>query len=54
MAGHTFHEIAQSLGYKSASSALYAVEKALDRVPAPEVDRFRKLNQERLNNAHGA
>ena len=48
-AGHTYEEIALSLGYKSASGALYAVEKALDRVPAPEVHRFRKLNLGRLN-----
>lgn len=48
-AGHTYEDIARSLGYKSASGALYAVEKALDRVPAPEVHRFRKLNLGRLN-----
>ena len=48
-AGHTYEEIAHSLGYKSASGALYAVEKALDRVPAPEVGKFRKLNLGRLN-----
>ena len=28
--GYTFEEIAQSIGYKSASGDLYAVEKALD------------------------
>lgn len=49
MAGHTFADIARSLGYKNASGALYAVEKSLDRVPAPEVHRFRKLNLGRLN-----
>lgn len=49
MAGQTFPEIATKLGYKGASSALYAVEKALDRVPAPEVHKFRKLNLGRLN-----
>jgi hypothetical protein len=47
--GYTFEEIAQSIGYKSASGDLYAVEKALDRVPAPEVHKFRKLNLGRLN-----
>ncbi|MDA1129631.1 MAG: hypothetical protein O2913_13195 [Chloroflexi bacterium] len=49
MAGNTYEEIAHSLGYKGASGALYAVEKALDRVPAPEVGKFRKLNLGRLN-----
>jgi len=49
MAGQTYEAIARSLSYRSASSALYAVEKALDRVPAPEVDRFRMLNLGRLN-----
>ena len=44
MAGQTYPEIARSLSYQSASSALYAVEKALDRVPAPEVGKFWKLN----------
>ena len=47
--GHTYDEIARTLGYKTASGALYAVEKALDRVPAPEVGKFRKLNLVRLN-----
>ena len=49
MAGQTFEYIAVELGWRSASGALYAVEKALERVPAPEVIRFRKLNLERLN-----
>ena len=48
MPGNTYEEIAQTLGNKSASGALYAAEKALDRVPAPEMSRFRKLNLERL------
>ena len=43
MAGQTYEKIAHSLSYRSPSSALYAVEKALYRVPAPEVARFRKL-----------
>ena len=49
MAGQTYEEIARSLSYRSPSSALYAVEKALGREPAPEAGRFRKLNLGRLN-----
>lgn len=48
-AGATFEDIAKVLGYKDRSGAYRAIAAALDRVPAPEVGPYRKLNLERLN-----
>ena len=49
MAGASFEQIGQALGYASASSAYRAVMAALAKVPEPEVKSYRIVNVERLN-----
>lgn len=47
--GYTFEAIAGQLGYKDKAGAYLAVQAALNRIPAPEVAAYRKINLERLN-----
>lgn len=54
MAGVNFDQIANKLGYSNRSGAYQAVMAALRRLPAPEVEEYRKLNIERLNKARMA
>jgi hypothetical protein len=49
MAGASFDQIGQALGYSSPSSAYRAVMAALAKVPEPEVKSYRIVNVERLN-----
>ena len=49
IAGASFDQIATQVGYASKAGAYMAVKAALDRVPAPEVAEYRRLNLERLN-----
>ena len=49
IAGATFDQIASQLGYANRSGAYLAVKAALNRIPAHEVEEYRRLNIERLN-----
>ena len=48
MAGRTWQEIADSVGYKSHSGAIAAVESALQRTLQPSASEYRALTLERL------
>ena len=48
LAGRTWQEIANALGYRNHSSAIYAVESALKKTLEPASDSFRALTLERL------
>ena len=49
MAGATYVQIAEQLGYRSASGAYAAVKVALEAIPKPEAELYRRLNIERLD-----
>ncbi len=49
MAGASFDQIAESLGYRSRSGAFKAVELALAGVPEPVAKVYKRVNLERLN-----
>jgi len=49
MAGATYAQIADQLGYRSASGAYAAVKVALEGIPQPEAELYKRLNIERLN-----
>ena len=49
IAGASFDQISQALGYRDRSGGYRAVMAALDRVPAPEATSYRAINLERLN-----
>jgi len=51
MAGITFDEIAERLGYAQKSGAFHAVAKALNDIPRREAQDYKLLNLERLNRA---
>ena len=48
MAGRTWQEIADNVGYKSHSGAIAAVESALQRTLEPPASEYRALTLERL------
>jgi hypothetical protein len=47
--GATFAQIAQHLGFRTASGAHYAVMESLNRITSPAAEEYRTLNTERLN-----
>jgi len=51
LAGVTFDEIAERLGYAQKSGAWHAVAKALNDIPKREAMDYKLLNLERLNRA---
>lgn len=47
--GRPWDEIAAELGYRDASGAYRLVKRALNRLPAPEVEEYRRLHLEATN-----
>ncbi len=50
--GATLEEIAHSCGYQDKSGAWRAIKRELDRLPAPAVDEWRKVQLSRLEQMH--